>query len=59
MPMKPKNYYKKQPILIFAAYMIFLDTQMHKPKISERPLLNILVVAFYFFQEKFLFTQRS
>ena len=36
--MKLKNYYKKQPILIFAPYNfpIFLDTQLHEPKISEK-----------------------
>ena len=38
MPMKLKNYYKKQPILIFAPYnfLIFLHTQLHEPKISEK-----------------------
>ena len=38
MPMKLKNYYKKQPILIFAPYnfLIFLDTQLHEPKTSEK-----------------------
>ena len=38
MPMKLKNYYKKQPILIFVPYnfLIFLYTQLHEPKISEK-----------------------
>ena len=38
MPMKLKNYYKKPPILIFAPYnfLIFLYTQLHEPKISEK-----------------------
>ena len=40
MPMKLKNYFKKQPILIFAPYnfLIFLDTQLHEPKISEKTI---------------------
>ena len=39
MPTK-LNYYKKQPILIFALYifLIFLDTQLHEPKISEKTI---------------------
>ena len=38
MPIKLRNYYKKQPILIFEPYkfLIFLDTQLHEPKISEK-----------------------
>ena len=42
MPMKLKNYYKKQPILIFAPYnfLIFLDTQLHEPKISEKTIFE-------------------
>ena len=37
MPKKLKNYNKKQPILISASdnFLIFLDTQMYEPKISE------------------------
>ena len=40
MPTKPKNYSKKQTILIFAPYnfLIFLDTQLHEPKISEKTI---------------------
>ena len=40
MPTKLKNYYKKQPILIFAPYnfLIFLDTQLYEPKISEKTI---------------------
>ena len=39
MPTKLKNYYKKQPILIFAPYnfLIFLDT-LHEPKISKKTI---------------------
>ena len=38
-PMKLKNY-KKQPTSIFALYylLLFLDTQMHEPKISEKTI---------------------
>ena len=38
--MKLKYYYKKQPILILAPYnfLIFLDTQLHEPKISEKTI---------------------
>ena len=40
MPMKLKNYYKKQPILIFAPYnfLILLDTQLYEPKLSEKTI---------------------
>ena len=40
MPMKLKNYYKKRPILIFAPnnFLIFLDTQLHEPKISKKTI---------------------
>ena len=40
MAKKPQNYYKKQPILIFAPYtfLIFLDTQLHEPKISKKTI---------------------
>ena len=40
MPTKLKNYYKKHPILIFAPYnfLIFLDTQLYEPKISEKTI---------------------
>ena len=40
MPMKLKNYNKRQPILIFAPYnfLIFLDTQLHKAKIFEKTI---------------------
>ena len=38
MLMKLKNYYKKQRIWIFAPYnfLIFLYTQLHEPKISQK-----------------------
>ena len=38
--MKVKNYYKKQPILIFAPYnfLTFLAIQLHEPKISEKTI---------------------
>ena len=40
MPMKLKNFYKKQPFLIFAPYnfLIFLDAQLHEPEISEKTI---------------------
>ena len=40
MPMKQKNYYKKQSLLIFAPYnfLIFLDNRLHEPKISEKTI---------------------
>ena len=53
--MKLKNYYKKQPILIFAPYnfLIFLDTQLHEPKISEKTISEFFGNGVLFFQEKF------
>ena len=38
--MKLETHYKKQPTSTFAAYnfLIFLDTQMHEPKISEKTI---------------------
>ena len=43
MPMKQNNYYKKQPILIFAPsnFLIFLDTRLHEPKISEKTISEL------------------
>ena len=40
MPMKLQNYNEKQPILIFAPYsfLIFLDTLLHEPKLSEKTI---------------------
>ena len=40
MPTKLNNCYKKQPFLIFALYnfLIFLDTQLHEPKVSEKTI---------------------
>ena len=51
MPMKFKNLYKKQPFLIFAPYifLIFLDTQLHEPKISETTISEY----FSFFRRNF------
>ena len=48
MLMKLKNYYKKQPILIFAPYnfLIFLDAQLHEPKISEKTISEFLAMVF-------------
>ena len=45
---------------IFAAYifLIFLDTQLHEAKISEKKtFLNFLLVVFYFFPGGFNFFQ--
>ena len=38
MPMELRNSHKKQPILFFAPnyFLIFPDTQLHEPKISEK-----------------------
>ena len=40
MPVKLKKLLKKQPILILAPYnfLIFLDTQLREPKISEKTI---------------------
>ena len=56
MPIELKNYYKKQPFLFFALYnfLIFLDTQLHFENVGKRPFLKFLVMAFQFFQEKFM-----
>ena len=61
MPMKLKNYYKKQPSLIFAPFnfLIFLDTQLHGAKISENTTSAFLVMAYKFFSGEILIIQRS
>ena len=43
MPTKLKNYYKKQPILIFAPYnfLIFLDIQLRELKLSEKTISEL------------------
>ena len=40
MPIKLKNYYKNNQFYFFASYnfLIFLDTQLHEPKISEKTI---------------------
>ena len=40
MPMELRNSRKKQPILFFAPknFLIFLDTQLHEPKISKKTI---------------------
>ena len=40
MPMKLKNYYKKQPISIFAPsnFLLFFDTQLHETKIPKKTI---------------------
>ena len=55
MPMKLKNYDKKQPVLIFAPYnfVIFLDTQLHEPKVSEKTISEFFGNGVLDFQEKF------
>ena len=49
-----ENYYKK-PVLIFAPYsfLIFLDAEMHEPKISAKTISELFGTGFQFFQEKF------
>ena len=56
MPMKLKNYYKKQPILIFASdnFLIFLDTQLHEPKISEKTISEFFGDGALVFSGEFL-----
>ena len=43
MPIKLKNYYKNNQFF-FASYnfLIFLDTQLHEPKISEKTISELL-----------------
>ena len=56
MPMKLKKLIQKQPILIFAPYnfLIFLYTQLHEPKISEKTIFELFGNGVcVFFQEKF------
>ena len=58
--MKLKNYYKK-PILIFAPYniLIFLDTQLHEPKISEKTISEFFGNDVLVFSEEISIIQRS
>ena len=55
MPRK-LSYYKKQPILIFAPYnfLIFLDTQLHEPKISEKTISEFFGNGVLVFSGEFL-----
>ena len=65
--MKLKNYYKKnkkQPILIFAPYnfLIFLDTQLHEPIMSEKTISEyfgngVLISSIFFHSDEF-FSQK-
>ena len=61
MPMKLKNYNKKQPILIFEPYnfLIFLDTQLHEPKISEKTISEFFDKGVLVFSGEILIIQRS
>ena len=61
MPMKLKNYYKKQPILIFAPsnFLIFLDTHLHETKISEKSISEFFGNGVLIFSGDILITQRS
>ena len=57
MPTKLNNYYKKQPILVFAPYdfLNFLCTQLHEPKISEKTISEYFVNGVLVFSEVLLF----
>ena len=62
MPMKLKNYCKKQFILIFAPYniLIFPDTQLNEPKISKKTIYEFFGNAvLVFFSGEILIIQRS
>ena len=56
MPMKLKNYYKKAPIVVFAPYsfLIFLHTQLHEPKISEKIIFEFFGNGVWVFSGEFL-----
>ena len=60
MAQKLKNYYKKH-ILIFAQYkfLIFLDTQLHEPKISETIISEYFGYGVLVFSGEILLVQRS
>ena len=55
MPMKLKNYNKQQPFLIFAAcnFLIFLNTRLHEPQISEKTISEFFGNCVLNFQENF------
>ena len=57
--MKLRNYYKKQLILIFAPYnfLVFLNTQLPEPKISEKNISEYFGKIFYFFQKTFTYSE--
>ena len=59
--MKLQNYYKKQSILIFAPYnfLIFLYTQLHEAKISERTLSEFFGNDVLVFSGEILYILRS
>ena len=61
MPMKLKSYYKKQPIIVFSPYsfLIFLDTQLHEAKISEKTISEFFGNGVLLFSGEILITQRS
>ena len=61
MPMKLKNYYKKQPVLIFAPYnfLIFLGTQLREAKISEKTIFEYFAKGVLVHSGKILLIQRS
>ena len=59
--MKLENHYKKQAISIFEPYsfVIFLDTQMHEPKISEKTISEDFGKSVLVFSGEILLIQRS
>ena len=60
MPMGLKNSHEK-PILIFGPYsfLIFSDTQLHEPKISEKAISEFFGNGVLFFSGEILIIQRS
>ena len=61
MPMKLKNNYKRQRILIFAPYnfLIFLNTELPEPKISQKTIFEYFGNGVLVFSGEILLNRRS